>query len=151
MVVGVALGLVLAPQLKGRPMPQWVAKIPVAGALTQPDKDSPFEMYDYPTIKWRPKPVADHPGAIVQLWTTFDHGDDPASTDGRIKYRLTMFKAPEKTSCEVQLLDKMGFKVMQFDASDFHQIPGAADIMEARDSQNCKESYYKKVEDYSIK
>jgi hypothetical protein len=48
------------------------------------------------------------------------------------------------------LLDATGFKITQFDASDFHPVPGAADIVEARESHPCTEEDYKKVGDYTI-
>lgn len=106
-------------------------------------------MYNYPTIKWKPKPLADVPGALVQLWTTYEKPDP--QQPGKMNYRLTVFKAPNKQRCEIQLLDENSFKLMQFEASDFHQIPGTADIMEARESQPCTEEEYRRVKEYSIK
>jgi hypothetical protein len=116
-------------------------------------------MYDYPTIKWRAKPLADPPGAIGQLWTTYEPaeqepGQQPGKSagppPGKMKYRLTVFKAPGKAQCVVELLDDKGFKLSQFDVSDFHQVPGTSDIMEARDSYPCTEEEYKRVGDYAI-
>lgn len=154
LVVGLVLGVVFAPQLKttapARSIMSIAAKIPLGKGAGKPDENSPYEMYDYPTIKWRPKPLSDAPGAIAQLWTTFEWTDQQHQA-GKMNYRLTVFKAPERSQCEVQLLDSQGFKISQFDASDFHLIPGASDIMEARDSKECKEDEYKRVSDYSIK
>jgi hypothetical protein len=68
-----------------------------------------------------------------------------------MKYKLTLFKASKKDVREVQLLDAMGFKLMQFNAGDFHDIPGASDIVEARDSVPLSEDVYKNARDYSVK
>ena len=86
----------------------------------------------------------------MRLWTTFEPNDkDPAT--GTLKYKLTLFKATKRDSREVQLLDAVGFKLMQFNAGDFQDIPGAPDIVEARDSVPCSEEMYKKACDFSIK
>jgi hypothetical protein len=127
-----------------------VAKLPWASSIAKTDDNSPFELYNYPTIKWRPKPLADAPGGIAQLWTTYEW-EDKEHRSGKMSYRLTVFKAPDKHLFEVQLLDNNGFKITQFNAADFHQIPGASDIMEARDSHPCTEEQYKRASDYSIK
>lgn len=154
LVAGVAGGVWLAPQL-GSTEPSHLimtlaSTVPGAKFISQADDNSPFEVYNYPIIKWRAKPIADAQGAIAQLWTTYEAAD-AQNQSGKLNYRLTVFKAPDKHQFEVQLLDETGFKRMQFDATDFHQIPGTADIMEARDSQPCTEAEYKKVRDYSIK
>lgn len=156
LLIGLAVGICLAPQLKLNGAPVWLvsvaSKIPGTKVVGAADKDGTIETYDYPTIKWRAKPLAGKEGAIVQLWTTYENSVAPAGqVSGNLKYRLTVFKAPEKQQCEVQLLDKDGFKLMQFDATDFHQMPGSADIMEARDSNQCTEDLYRRVQDYSIK
>jgi hypothetical protein len=85
----------------------------------------------------------------VRLWATYE----PSKNDqpGVMKYKLTLFKATNRTAREVQLLDAMGFKLIQFNATDFHDIPGAPDIVEARDSVSFPEDQYKRVRDYSIK
>lgn len=149
LIIGLVAGVCLAPQIKSSPPALWLSsqasKLP--GAV--PDKDSPFESYDYPTIKWRAKPLAEAQGAIAQLSTRYESAEP--SQPGRMNYKLTVFKAPGKGQCEIQLLDDAGFKLMQFDATDFHQIPGTADIMEARDSHACTEEEYRRVRDYSIK
>ncbi len=154
LVVGLSVGVFFGPQLKMTPPVLWItsqaSKVPFINSLAKPDGNSPFEVYDYPTIKWRAKPLPDAHGAIVQLWTRYERADEQHSA-GKMNYKLTVFKAPGKHQCEVQLLDDMGFKLVQFDASDFHQIPGAPDIMEARESNACTEDDYKKVRDYSIK
>lgn len=125
-------------------------KIPGVKELVKVDENSPIELYEYPIIKWRAKPIADVPEAIIQLWTSYEPSDQPGQ-QGKINYRLTVFKAPDKSNFEVQLLDQTSFKLLQFEASDFHQIPGSAELKEARDSVPCTEEMYKKVRDYSVK
>lgn len=155
LLLGMVAGVAIAPQLKMNGSPAWLvsvaSKIPGTKVVGTADKDGTIEIYDYPTIKWRAKPLAGKDGAIVQLWTTYEAATQAGQASGNMKYKLTVFKAPDKQQCEVQLLDKDGFKLMQFDASDFHQMPGSADIMEARDSNPCTEDLYRRVQDYSIK
>jgi len=145
-VAGLCVGIGLAPQLKMTQSAQAIvsiaSKAPWAQSFVQPDESSPFEKYEYPTIKWRAKPLADTPGAIGQLGTTYE--------SGKMKYKLTVFKAPERRQCKVELLDNQGFKLSQFDVSDFHRVPGTSEIMEARDSYPCTEEEYKRVADYAI-
>jgi hypothetical protein len=147
---GFGLGYIFGPQLKNteqaRTITSMAGKVP---GLSSVGGDSPWESYEYPLIKWKPKSLADVPNAIAQLHTTYEW-TDPTHKSGIMKYRLTMFKAMEKTQCELQLLDNNGFKITQFVVSDFHKIPNAPDIMEARDSQACTEEEYKKIGDYSI-
>lgn len=114
------------------------------------DGESPFESNEYPTLKWRARVLTDAPGAIVRLWTMYEPGlkNDP---QGTMKYKLTLFKATNKDAREVQLLDSMGFKLLQFNASDFHNIPEAPDIVEARDGIPCTEEQYKKARAFSVK
>lgn len=147
--IGVVVGICFGPKMKT----VLSEKVPMIRSLESKDKNSPIESEDYPTIKFRAKPLDDK-GAIVQLSTRFegDKGDPAAqSASGKVNYKLTIFKAPDKSQCEVQLLDVDGFKLLQFDASDFHQLPGTADIMESRDSYACSEDLYRRVRDYSIK
>jgi hypothetical protein len=133
---------------------QWLKtlgkQLPWLTPTSKDDPNSPYETYKYPSIKWRAKPISQSPGAIVQLWTTYEQGSKPGES-GVIKYKLMLFKVPDKQSCEVQLLDEKGFKLLQFTASDFHEIPGAPNIIEARDNLPCSEEEYKKVRDYSTK
>lgn len=152
LVTGLGCGMWLGLQVKsGEPgVTSLLTKIPGVSSLVKSDENSPIELYEYPIIKWRAKPLADVPEAIIQLWTTYEPSDPPGQ-QGKMNYKLTVFKAPEKGQFEVQLLDKTGFKLLQFDASDFHQIPGSADLKEARDSYSCTEDLYKKIRDYSIK
>lgn len=135
--------------------------------------DSQFDTYDYPHIKWKAKSFLDAPpplpvsfarqrlgmgvetfalqrppsDAIVQLVTTFEAASDSVR-NGRMKYILTVFKAIPR-NCEVQLLDKSGFKVVQFTASDFHVI--SPNLVEARADVSCSEDDYKQARDYSVK
>jgi hypothetical protein len=153
-LAGFCLGIWFGPDTKssepGQYMASLVSKIPGGKAMALGESENNIEVYDYPTIKWRAKPLADSPSAIAQLWTTYDW-EDPEHHSGTMKYRLTMFKAQNKAQCEVQLLDRNGFKITQFDAGDFHPIPGAPDIVESRDSHQCSEQDYKRVRDYSIR
>lgn len=128
-----------------KPTPKLVAGAPIP----QPDNSTQFEKYDYPTIKWRAKPLAGADDAIAQLSTTYDRSTT-AGQQGAVKYRLTLFKVNSDAAREVQLLDANGFKLFQFNASDFHQIPGSQ-LMEARDSFSCDEEQYRQARDYSIR
>lgn len=154
LITGLFAGVFFGPQLRlSAPfssISSIASKVPGLKAISQTDENSAFEMYDYPTIKWKPKPLNEKPGAIAQLWTRYEAAD-AANSPGKMNYRLTIFKAPDKSQVEVQLLDDMGFKLSQFNASDFHQIPGSSDIMEARESHQLSEGEYRKVRDYSIK
>ena len=151
--IGMCAGIWFGPQLKLTQPGQFIVSLaynsPWTRTMAQADKNSPVETYDYPIIKWRPKALADPPGAIGQLWTTYEWTDQQHQ-QGKINYRLTVFKAADKHQCQVQLLDSTGFKITQFDVSAFHPVPGASDIMEARESHPCSEDDYKKVGDYSI-
>jgi hypothetical protein len=146
LVIGILVGVLFATQIKSSEpalaAQAFVNKLPFAKTIKREDPESPWESYEYPTIKWRAHPLADAPGAIVQLSTTYDAGN--------LKYRLTLFKG-RADQREVQLLDGQGFKLMQFEASDFHDVPGAPDIVEARESVACPEKQYKMIRDYSVK
>lgn len=150
--VGFCAGILYSPQLRATDAGRWLKSIEskVAGTASRAGSDAAYETYDYPTIKWRPKPLSDVPGGIAQLWTTYEWADEKHQS-GTMNYRLTVFKGRDKNSIEVQLLDDKGFKITQFNASDFHQIPGSTDLMEARDSHECTEERYKRVGDYSVK
>jgi hypothetical protein len=111
--------------------------------------ESQFETYEYPIIKWRPKPIADVPGAFAQLWTTYIGS---SGTYGTMKYRLTLLKAPSPVpALEVQILDRNGFKVTGFTAAGtfFEPIPGTS-LVEARDQRPCREEDYKAACDYTV-
>ncbi len=150
LVAGLGIGIGFGPQILQTEPAQWITtNVPGVTSVFKPDANSPFETYAYPTIKWRPKLIGGAPGAIAQLSTTFDSGADKNQA-GTMKYRLTLFKAPGKQQCDVQLLDDMGFKLMQFNVATFRPVPGAPDIIEARDSLSCPENDYKKAHDYSV-
>lgn len=150
--IGLAAGIGFAPQLKATQPVRVVSDILTRanGAKAASDENSPYEMYDYPTIKWKPKALADAPGALAQLWTKFEANPQNPET-GKVNYRLTLYKVPDKGSCEVQVLDETGFKLLQFNATDFFKTPGAPNITEARESFPCTEEEYRKMQDYSIK
>lgn len=103
-----------------------------------------FESYNYPVIKWQPKPVSTMPGAFVQLWTTYE---------GKVKYKVTLFKAPTlPRRMEITLLDQNGFKLTEFRVSmnDWAPVPGSS-LYEARNDGYCSESDYKLARDISVK
>jgi hypothetical protein len=69
-----------------------------------------------------------------------------------MRYKLTVFKAPEPPrQLQVQLLDKNGFKLLQFDASDFQKLPGTTSLLESRQDFPCSEIDYRQATDYSVK
>jgi hypothetical protein len=112
------------------------------------DSNSAFEKYEYPLIKWKAKPLGDSAEAVAQLQTTFE----PAGADsqkGEVKYRLTLFKTANHGARAVQLLDANGFKLLQFNASDFHAVPNS-ELMEARDSFDCEQAQYLQARDYTV-
>ena len=148
--IGLVVGAWQPEQLRATQVGQWISSTAskVIAAKVGSD-ESQFETYNYPTIKWRPKALADGPDAVVRLWTKYQAG--PTGQPGVLKYKLTLFKATNRNSREVQLLDPMGFKLTQFTASDFHDIPGAPDIAEACDDVSCQEDQYKQARDYSVK
>jgi hypothetical protein len=149
LAAGLCVGVLFAPQLKTTAPAQQVmsvaSKIPWAKSISQTDNDSPFELYNYPVIKFKAKPLAEAPGGIIQLWTTYDR--DAKS----VQYRLTVFKGGNQQQYEVQLLDGLGFKLGQFNAGDFHAVPGASDIVESRESYPVSEEKYRQIHDYSVK
>jgi hypothetical protein len=148
--VGLVLGAWQSDQLKSTRAGQWISSTGTKVlSLKSKTDDNQFESYAYPTMKWRPKALADSPDSVMRLWTTYVAPKD--GQPGVMKYKLTLFKATNKNAREVQLLDSMGFKLMQFEATDFHDMPGAPDIVEARDSVPCPEEQYKQVRDCSIK
>lgn len=124
------------------------ATVTAAATSSKPsDGSGQFEEYAYPVIKWRAKPLPGDEGAIAQLSTTFDRSQP--GQQGVVKYRLTVFKSTDKRQREVQLLDAMGFKLHEFHAGDFHEIPNSQ-LMESRDSFPCDETEYQQARDYSV-
>lgn len=108
--------------------------------------DTHFETYNYPMVKWEAKPL-NGKGAVAQLWTTYDR---PSPRDeGVVKYRLTLFKSPGGETHRIQLLDDGGFKILEFKASDFQDVPGT-ELTEARESFSCPEEQYRQARDYAI-
>jgi hypothetical protein len=154
LVIGLCAGTLQGSQIKATSVGQWMtsaaSKVQEGVGAGESGDDNQIETNEYPTLKWRAKPLPDAPGSIVRLWTKFEAGPSK-DTPGALKYKLTLFKAIRKDSREVQLLDAQGFKLMQFNAADFHDIPGAPDIVEARDAVPCSEADYKNVRDYSVK
>src|SRR5437868_5962681 len=68
-----------------------VKQVPWAKAAVDQADASPFEVYNYPTIKWRPKAVADPPGAIAKLSTKYEPSVE-SSDKGIVRYQLILFK-----------------------------------------------------------
>jgi hypothetical protein len=156
LLIGLCVGAWQAPQLQSTKAGQWIASTSKVlwSKGGDENENSQFESYQYPTIKWRARALPDGPESIVRLWTTYEaaaKNAPPGTPQGTLKYRLTLFKATNKDQREVQMLDSMGFKLMQFNANDFHNMPGAPEIVEARDSIQCSEDQYKKARDYSVK
>jgi hypothetical protein len=152
---GLLIGVWFAPTLRSseafRLVNALTHKLPITKTIVSADNSSPFESYDYPTIKWRAKPLAQPEGAIAQLYTTYEWNDKSHQPGtGRMNYRFTVFKAGDRKQFEVQMLDDKGFKISQFDISDFRPVPGAPDIMDARDSHEFSEDEYKKFGDYAV-
>ncbi len=111
------------------------------GART-PSLDNWFDKFEYPYIKWKPKPLGSRPTIYAQLSTTYVDG---------IKYQLTVFESPIIPNLNVQLLDQNGFKLAEFTAhvSDFHVIPGTS-VLEAKGNiLGCSEEQYKLARDFS--
>ncbi len=108
--------------------------------------DNNFESYEYPMIKFQAKTL-DGKGGIAQLWTTYDRPSP--REEGVVKYRLTLFKAPGERTRRIQMLDQGGFKIFEFKASDFQDVPGTQ-LTESRDSFACPEDAYRQVRDYAI-
>ncbi|MBX9721037.1 MAG: hypothetical protein K2X81_06570, partial [Candidatus Obscuribacterales bacterium] len=136
-----------------------------------------YETYNYPFIKWKPKPISSIPGAIVQLSTTYELGT--------LKYKLSLFK-PSSTqptvmkpsvkqsqqgiqelannanqglqlstipySIDIQLLDANGFKLTGFSIQQrsWDVVPGTT-VFEAREQIGCQEWDYKRSCDYTVK
>lgn len=148
MFAGVCLGPKLKASQPVRMILALVNNAPLTKSITKAN-DSPIELYDYPTIKWRPKPFADPQGAIAQLWTSYDWADEQHQS-GKMNYKLSVFQASDKHECFVQLLDDNGFKLAQIDVSDFRPVPGVPGLMEAKDSLPCTEAEYKRIGDYSV-
>lgn len=136
-----------APQAQAAdPNPSSPVK-PASAVTSDKPTQGEFESYEYPKIKWKAKPLPSGPNAIAQLHTTYEVG--APGQQGVMKYRLTVFKGDNKGAYEVQLLDSNGFKLMQFNASDFHKVPNS-ELMESRESIACDENEYRQARDYSV-
>ena len=103
-----------------------------------------IETYNYPMIKWQPKPVSTIPGAFIQLQTLYD---------GKLKCKTTLFKATAlPRSLHITLLDQFGFKLadVRIDQNDWSPLPGS-NLYEARNDGFCSELEYRKARDFSIR
>ena len=151
LIVGLAVGTFQSSQLKSSSAGQLItsaaAKLQSGGSGGD---DNQIESNEYPTLKWKGKPLSESADAIARLSTTFESGPNK-DAQGTLKYKLDLYKASNKDSREVQLLDTQGFKLMQFTVGDFQDIPGAPNIKQARDGFAFSESDYKKIRDYSVK
>lgn len=145
------------------PPPKSTGRKPGVNTLT----NTQYEEYNYPIIKWKPKPVSSIPKAIAQLSTTYEVNE--------LKFKITLFR-PATTSettkpygagqgiqetsssivipntVTVSLLDQNGFKLTDFivNQQQWERIPGTS-ILEARDKINCDELNYRRARDYSVK
>jgi hypothetical protein len=106
-----------------------------------------WEQYNYPTVKWKAKPIPHVDGGVAQLQTTFEPGAD--DKPGTVKYTLTVLKDPSKRGRRILLLDKDGFKVCEFAASDWQDV-AASDFIQARDNFPMMEEDYRRVRDYTV-
>lgn len=106
-----------------------------------------FEKYAYPVIKWKVKPLSGTGNPVAQLHTTFEPG--APGEKGTVKYKLTLFHAPGNGSRKVQLMDANGFKLVEFDAGNFMEIPNS-ELIESNESFPCDENEYRQARDYSV-
>lgn len=117
------------------------------GASKVSETQSAIELYAYPEIKFKLKPVSSLPGAAVQLETTSAKLPYAGET---IRFKLTIVNASRMPSqIAVQLLDHSGFKLIQhiFYAQDFRVIPGTQ-LIEARGDRYDNSNTYKDVRDF---
>lgn len=124
-------------------LPQDKVSSPQGSAIQQAGTEN-FETYNYPMIKWQPKPIPTMPGAFIQLLTLYD---------GKLKYKTTLFKATYlPRSLNIVLLDQFGFKLcdVRIDQNDWTQLPGS-NLYEARNDGFCSEQEYRKARDFAIR
>jgi hypothetical protein len=116
------------------------------------EKDSFFESYEYPIIEWKAQPIGGLPGAFAKLRTTYDDNNPGRYGKGSVKYRLTLVKVPSAIAnpvVGVEIFDKGGFKLANFSALRFHQIPGTT-LLEATGDQECREEDYRQAWSYAV-
>lgn len=124
-------------------LPQEKLSSPQGSAIQQAGSEN-FETYNYPMIKWQPKPIPNMPGAFIQLLTLYD---------GKLKYKTTLFKATYlPRSLNIVLLDQFGFKLcdVHISQNDWTQLPGT-NLYEARNDGFCSEQEYRKARDFAIR
>lgn len=125
------------------------AGVPASGARTSNSASGKgeWEDYNYPTIKWKARPIPHLDGGVAQLQTTFEPGLD--NKPGMVKYTLTVLKDPNKRGRQIMLLDKDGFKICKFAASDWQDV-AASEFIQARDEFPMTEEDYRRVRDYNV-
>lgn len=113
----------------------------------KPVVPGPFESYEYPIVKWKPRYVSSMGETIAQLITSFEYG--------HMKYRVVL-KLPKHydypPSLHFQFLDKNGFNIYGFNVygNEFHPISGT-ELLEAQgDDNHFSETTLKLVSDYSV-
>ncbi len=110
-----------------------------------------FETVNYPTIKWKPKPIGGIDGAIAQLATTIGIGQDSYGFQSNMKLKLTLLnvRGPLHQTRIITLLDRDGFKILTIQALNFREVPGT-ELREAHVFFSLPEMEYRKVADYTV-
>lgn len=113
-----------------------------------------IEKYEWPMIKFRPKPLPDAPDSFAQLTTTEVLNDSSsyyASTSVKVKYKLILLRA-EPQSLGIELLDAQGFRLgsrATVSSTEFETIPGT-DLVAARGEFTFALADYPKVRDFTL-
>lgn len=103
-------------------------------------------------IKWKEHPITTIKGGTARLITTFDRKGGSYGT-GAVKYQLFLNNIPfVPDEMSVQLLDKNGFKTVEFKLyhENFHPVPGTS-MMVASEEWTCLGKDYHKARDYVVK
>lgn len=113
-----------------------------------------FESYNFPTIEWKPKPVAGTTEGIAQLSTTMEAGTSRFVSGfvNVLKLRLRLLKCPISPvgGWTVTLLDKNGFRILDVCLYQFHQVAGT-DMFEGQASkESVSEIDYRRAVDYTV-
>jgi hypothetical protein len=129
---------------ENRPTSAASGATPLGGTPT----NGAWEDYKYPTIKWKAKPLAKIQGGAAQLLTKYEA--TPEGKPGVVRYLLTVMKDSSKRPRVVQLLDENGLKIQDFTVTDWLDVAGSDDFVQARDSFAMSEEDYRRVRDYTV-
>lgn len=115
------------------------------------DAEAPWEENRGGVIKWKGHPITNIPDGVAQLETDFTLGPG-YSPDGFLRFKLRLFKIPVVPEhVQVRLLDKNGFKLMDFSIKGYQFLPvPETALVEANEQISCHSSIYKKLRDYSV-